>query len=1317
MYGQVNYTTQSGQNADTSWPQLQQWPPPLPLLLLLLRPHVYLFGQHGAPVYQHAHPGVRHPHPPFPVPTSGSNSSQFYPLPPPPPPPSGQVLGSAPLPQSHQIPVQHSPWNPSMNHVPPSIAPSAPRVLPPPPPLGQMPYRGAIHQPSPDNMQVFLHNLPPLLPPPPNLQNHGFFTASPFDPSMHSRKHDSHVQPAVPGPQPPLPPSPPGDPPLPPSSPSFISTTGNANGANDEGVLERDGGNAYRESLPVNKNIVSDLPSSPPKPVALAFAGEGSSVQLINSINTAPSHSAAESDMEMEDDITQPEEDQRIHPLGAETHLQDSLNEDTLHRSSSSCGSLELEEQRQDSLYRAPSSFQEPSSEVNGLNRDNELFLDDHEVDLENVHSQIMEAASPFRLIQGYASDDSLDNDSDTCLENLGRLTVPPPNDVVTITAKTDTGKSPLSSVRHSNSVAKDDKESFGALNFGDPIDHSDGNRLSMKSDTAPEGLQSENVLGVTDDVSFDLLKEEAKDKSPTRKVDEFGRLVREGVSNSDSDDSPRYMRRHGKRGRSRSRSRSPYDRRRRKSPRKRKDRRDRSRSISPKRRYRSRSRSPSRHGSTSGGDKMRRDRDYPQQCFNFLKGKCYRGASCRYFHAELDKSGRSRSYTSKHQHRDLPLSSKDSDMHGSKDSNTHEKIGTTLKKSVHNHDRSKSQDIADMEMKDMKESEPTSQLYGKENQMGSADSPVIVAEVEKLPGDAAGGMPSSVGTMGIHQSEDHVSDQMLLNADEKPKEKCYSSDLELSSVQTSFVVPPVQFPQFVSAKESRPSGVLQTAPLSASFHSLPQASSTAFAQQIPRDHNLPPPLISAYVGSAPPYRAPFPHQPSPFAVPLSSSWNSLPPRPAQSQAAHTQFVNDSSGKAAGGQHSVPLVHFQPNLVVPKNDFYASTPPDISQVGEHHAYVRTQPIYSRGSPNGPLAFLSESLAHGELPGQSSKSYPYMQQPHSGSQTAGISRHLVEPGVSSSVSRYTSDLLDQNQVPRLPDFGGSRFSSHFNPYASTFDQPLTTKFSSDPLIHGRDVFPSSKYSAFSLSNMPIDGHPAESLGSRIITPPSARTAEGMFPRSGGNQYDPLYDSIEPSTNLLKNSDPGQKHEVTDDSGFMLRLSGSNEPLDVEVNKRQKGGGAIAFTASAENDEFGETAEAEVGAVENGSPSDSGDEEDVPAGEIEIEQVKPSGEKKKSKDSRSMKLFKSSVANFVKELLKPSWRQGNMSKEVFKTIVKKTVDKVSGAMKSHQIPKSKTKIDHYIDSSQRKLTKLVMFQEVLKRDGMSGELGYITHIDPS
>ncbi|PWA65692.1 SWAP/Surp, Zinc finger, CCCH-type [Artemisia annua] len=141
---------------------------------------------------------------------------------------------------------------------------------------------------------------------------------------------------------------------------------------------------------------------------------------------------------------------------------------------------------------------------------------------------------------------------------------------------------------------------------------------------------------------------------------------------------------------------------------------------------------------------------------------------------------------------------------------------------------------------------------------------------------------------------------------------------------------------------------------------------------------------------------------------------------------------------------------------------------------------------------------------------------------------------------------------------------------------------------------------------------------------------------QFPQ--GNQYDPLFDSIDPS---------------------------SDRVVEVEENSKHK---TVSVVVSEENDEFGETADAEVGAVENDSPSPSSpmDVPDMATGEIEIDQV-----------------------------LKPSWKQGNMSKEAFKTIVKKTaVDKVSGAMKNHQIPKSQAKINHYIDSCQRKLTKLVM-----------------------
>ncbi|XP_022738147.1 uncharacterized protein LOC111290899 [Durio zibethinus] len=172
----------------------------------------------------------------------------------------------------------------------------------------------------------------------------------------------------------------------------------------------------------------------------------------------------------------------------------------------------------------------------------------------------------------------------------------------------------------------------------------------------------------------------------------------------------------------------------------------------------------------------------------------------------------------------------------------------------------------------------------------------------------------------------------------------------------------------------------------------------------------------------------------------------------------------------------------------------------------------------------------------------------------------------------------------------------------------------------------------------ITHAPVDG---KGIGSQQGTssPNSARAVGQNFPRSGGDQYDPLVDSIEPSTRLSSKFDYLQKLEVTGDSDILLGLSGSNKPLDMEENNKRKDAGAIDSAASADNKEFGETADAEVGAVENVSPSNPV-EVNMATGEIEIDQIKSPGKSKKSKDSRSMKVFKFALADFVKEVLKPS-----------------------------------------------------------------------------
>eukprot|EP00258_Populus_trichocarpa_P043606 XP_024459625.1 uncharacterized protein LOC7462250 isoform X2 [Populus trichocarpa] len=318
-------------------------------------------------------------------------------------------------------------------------------------------------------------------------------------------------------------------------------------------------------------------------------------------------------------------------------------------------------------------------------------------------------------------------------------------------------------------------------------------------------------------------------------------------------------------------------------------------------------------------------------------------------------------------------------------------------------------------------------------------------------------------------------------------------------------------------------------------------------------------------------------------------------------------------------------------------------------------------------------------------------YLQQQQPPYGLDPSAIDNVYGLSGKVGSSSRLPPDILDSNQPSHLPDFGAKN-SAHLNSFPTSFEQPLNSGFSSDVVRQEKVPSCSCKDDHSScLNHASLDGQ-GVSVGTRhpIPSPNSARGVAQIIPSSGGDQYDPFLDSIEPTSNSFKRLDHIQKWEPID-TDVMPRLSASNKSLDVEENKKEVRG--IAVSTSLDNEEFGEIADAEVGDVENQSQS-TPVVVNVNMGDMEIDQIKSPKKSKKSKESRSMKLFKVTLADFVKEVLKPSWQQGNMSKEAFKTIVKKTVDKVAGAMKSHQIPKSKAKMDHYIDSSQQKLTKLVM-----------------------
>ncbi|KAJ6769877.1 PROTEIN FRIGIDA-ESSENTIAL 1 [Salix purpurea] len=77
----------------------------------------------------------------------------------------------------------------------------------------------------------------------------------------------------------------------------------------------------------------------------------------------------------------------------------------------------------------------------------------------------------------------------------------------------------------------------------------------------------------------------------------------------------------------------------------------------------------------------------------------------------------------------------------------------------------------------------------------------------------------------------------------------------------------------------------------------------------------------------------------------------------------------------------------------------------------------------------------------------------------------------------------------------------------------------------------------------------------------------------------------------------------------------------------------------------------------------------------------------------KESKVLRHFRAALIDFVRDMLKPTWREGHLSKDAHNTIVKKTVEKVLSTLQPHQIPATVESIKQYLSSSQPKMAKLV------------------------
>ncbi|XP_020573813.1 zinc finger CCCH domain-containing protein 36-like [Phalaenopsis equestris] len=193
-------------------------------------------------------------------------------------------------------------------------------------------------------------------------------------------------------------------------------------------------------------------------------------------------------------------------------------------------------------------------------------------------------------------------------------------------------------------------------------------------------------------------------------------------------------------------------------------------------------------------------------------------------------------------------------------------------------------------------------------------------------------------------------------------------------------------------------------------------------------------------------------------------------------------------------------------------------------------------------------------------------------------------------------------------------------------------------------------------------------------------------------SSPSQYDPILDSIEPAT--ANDRDYFQTSQITpfQNSSFLPTKTENAISWDGMPSRN------VSLHDSSAQDEFFTSIKLEGrnNSLLNNEKTWNSDRlverSDNKDAELGAE-WKAIDKGRNIKESKALKIFHTALVDFVKELLKPWWREGQLSKDAHKTVVKKSVEKVLSALHSHQIPSTQEAINQYLASSRQKILKLV------------------------
>ncbi|XP_022012274.1 protein FRIGIDA-ESSENTIAL 1 isoform X1 [Helianthus annuus] len=284
---------------------------------------------------------------------------------------------------------------------------------------------------------------------------------------------------------------------------------------------------------------------------------------------------------------------------------------------------------------------------------------------------------------------------------------------------------------------------------------------------------------------------------------------------------------------------------------------------------------------------------------------------------------------------------------------------------------------------------------------------------------------------------------------------------------------------------------------------------------------------------------------------------------------------------------------------------------------------------------------------------------------------------VNPPAKADSSQHGPLSNPSKDLPKKEEFGGKeyRFALNNHVYIPSYNSSVlprtTSKLSSSPWKSD------SKFSSY-------DWEASKPFRSAFLI------SKGIS--SPDIQFDPIVTSTDPppkNGDKLSKLSPSVKEKLKTENGSIGSHVNGNNGINVDSNEAA---GAKTKQETKNSESKGKDHPGDVVQASKVHFS-SHDSLGGPTKEVNNHKLVFDVGGDMHRESKPVRHFRAALVEFVKELVKPTWRDGKLSKDAHKLIVKKAVDKVLTTLPPEHIPSVKESIDMYLTSSQTKLMNLV------------------------